>query len=476
MATFRIWAFWRRTQYAVGATLFSTCIALSVYALFFITPATCFDGEQNGQERGTDCGGNCVRICSFDVTAPAIEWARSFKVIEGQYNAVAYIQNSNKVAATPELKYKFSLHDENGLIAERSGSTILPPDSVYPIFEQRIDTGTRIPTQTFITLEEPELWIPAEAGRNQFRVVSREILDADIQPRLEARIENTALMEAQDVEIVATIFDVTGNALTSSRTFIDNFAPRSQENLVFTWPEPIAKTVRSCEVPSDIVVVLDRSGSMAADGGDPPEPLESAKKAAQNFVSQLRPSDQVAFLSYATEPSNPIEQILTGNKAQASGAIANTKMGANGTQYTNMGDAFNVAFAELESDRHRENARKVIIFMTDGDVTRPLNPNGERDVAFAAEYARQAASQAKEKDVLVYTIGFGDMFLALDGELERDSELIKSLASDPEKYFEAPTIADLTRVYRQIATDICEDGIAVIDIVPKTSTSFAPLR
>ncbi len=473
---FRAWAFWRRVQYAVGTTLAVAFIGVSMYALFFTAPPSCFDLKENGNERGIDCGGACVRICAADVTLPTVLWSRSFRVVDGQYNAVAYVENNNRVAAAPAVSYVFSLHDENGLIAERKGTTILPPNSVYPIFEQRIETGGRVPTQTFIKLEEVPLWQPAEQGRNQFRVVSREIKNSDVQPRLEATIENTALSEARDVEIVATIFDVTGNALTSSRTFIERFAPRSEQKLVFTWPEPIATTVRSCEVPSDIVVMLDRSGSMAADGGDPPEPLESAKKAAQTFVQQLHQNDQVAILSYATEPTNPMEQVLTSNKAEAINAIAGTVMGTNGTQYTNMGAAFNLAASELLSGRHRDNARKVIILLTDGDVTRPLNEKGERDVEYAAQVARDAATAAKASGALVYTIGFGAGFKSGDGTISRDVELIRELASDKDKFFEAPTIEDLMQVYQKISIDICEDGIAVIDIVPKTSTSFAPLQ
>lgn len=473
---FRAWAFWRRTQYAIGALMTITFVSLSAYALYFTSPPNCFDFKMNGDERGIDCGGACTRICAADVTAPIVQWSRSFRVVDGQYNAVAYVENKNQTAAAPVMNYTFSLHDEQGLIAERKGTTILPPNSVYPIFEQRIDTGTRIPTQTFITLEEPELWLPAQQGRNQFHVVSREIHNADIMPRLEARIENTALTEARDVEIIATIFDVTGNALTSSRTYIDRFAPRSEESLVFTWPEPIATTVRSCEVPSDIVVMLDRSGSMAADGGDPPQPLENAKDAAKSFVTQLRADDQVSILSYATEPSSPMEQVLTGNKAQALAAISSTAMGTDGTQYTNMGAAFSTAASELLSPRHREDARKVIILLTDGDVTRPLNAAGERDVEYAAQVAKDAATAAKASDILVYTIGFGAGFKSGDGTISRDVQLIRDLASDKDKYFEAPTVEELMRVYKEIASDICEDGIAVIDIVPKTSTSFEPLR
>lgn len=473
----RPWAFWRRLWYGTGFGLFWLMVFSLVYLVYFTTPATCFDLAHNGDERGIDCGGACTRICAFDVTPPQVEWARSFEITPGRYNAVAYIENRNQSAATPALPYTMKLYDANGLITERSGTSILPPNSSYPIFEARIDTDGRVPTQTIIELETADVWVPATKGRDQFTVNSRRLLSADNQPRLEAELYNNELVDADDVEVVATIFDARGNALTASRTFIDEFRARTNASVVFTWPNPIATTIRSCEVPSDVMLVLDRSGSMAADGGDPPEPLESAKRAAERFVAQLEDRDQVGFFSYATTPSSPLEQSLTQNKQQAVAAIGSTSMGEDGIQYTNMGAAFNTAVTELQSARQRDDARKVIIFMTDGDVTRPVNPEtGERDLAYAAQYARDAAAAAKAAGVMIYTIGFGEFFGEEDDAINRDVELITDLATEPRMYYEAPTVADLNRVYQEIASDICEDGAAVIDIVPKTDTLFTPLR
>lgn len=477
MAILRRWAFWRRVQYLGVLCLSLVFVFGYVYMSHFYVAASCFDGQRNGDERGVDCGGSCVRICTADVLPPEVRWARSFRVVEGQYNAVAYIENRNQTAGSPEIGYTITLYDESGIITERRGTSVLPPDSVYPIFEPRIDTGGRMPRQTFITLDPPELWLPAETGRDHFSIRDRQLFSVGTSPRLEAAIYNNQLTDARDVEVVATIFDSSGNALNASRTFVDRLTARSEDRVVFTWPEPIAATLRSCEVPSDVMVVLDRSGSMAADGGDPPEPLESAKNAARTFLQQLGSEDQVGYLSYATEPSQPIEQVLTVDRNLAASSIASTRMGEDGIQYTNMGDALRVAFTELQSARHRPDARSVIIFLTDGDVTRPVNPEtGQRDIEYAAAYARQAADLVKANDVIIYTIGFGDFFLTINDVLNRDVELIRDLASDPTKYYEAPTLADLVNVYREIAADICEDGPAVIDIVPKTGAVFSPLR
>lgn len=478
MSRFRPWAFWRRLQYGVGFFAFWSIAVTSIYFLFFYAQATCFDNLQNGAELGVDCGGKCVRICSFTVTPPQVVWAESFKIVDGQYNAVAYIENKNTEAATPALSYTFKLLEDGVVIAERSGLTILPPNSVYPIFEGRIlTTEGREPTQTIIEIEESDMWLPASVGRNQFKTLDIDLLSTDSRPRLNVQIENTELTEARDVEVVATIFDRAGKPVTASQTFIDNFAPRSTKEIAFTWPNSIAKTVRSCEVPSDIVLVLDRSGSMAADGGTPPEPLESAKSAAKTFVRLIRNTDLVSFLSYATTPSSPIEQTLTSNLTDIEAAIQNVAMGKDGVQYTDMGAALDSALTEVTSLRHREEARKIIIFLTDGDVTRPLNPQtGLADREYAANFARTMAEKAKAANVTIYTIGFGDFFKGATDEVARDVDLIRDLASEPSLFFAAPTVTELEAVYKEIAGGLCEEGPTKIEVITKTSTNFAPLQ
>ena len=478
MGTVRWWAVRRRVEYGAGFTAFWACVATLVYFGFFYTPAQCFDGVKNGTETGVDCGGSCRRICAVDVFPPQVVWAESFEVTPGQYNAVAYIENRNQAAATPELAYTIRLKDGNGVIAERSGKTILPPGSTYPIFEGKVLTkDKRKPTKTEIELSPAVLWVPASIGRTQFKTTNIALTGADSRPKLSAQLENTDIVAAKEVEVVATIFNSLGKPVTASQTLVDDIPGQSRKDIVFTWPQPIAKTVRSCEVPSDVMIVLDRSGSMAADGGTPPEPLESAKKAAQAFVGLLQPRDTFGYLSYATTPSSPLEQLLTGDAAAIRASIANTKMGTNGTQYTNMGEAFKTALAELTSARHRDDARKVIVFLTDGDVTRPVNPQtGKADREYAARYAREAADAAKAAGVVVYTIGFGDFLTAPGQEVARDTDLIRGLASDPANYYEAPTVADLEAVYKKIATSICEVGPARIEIIPKTSTGFELLQ
>ncbi len=451
----RRWAFFRRLQYGLGFGAVWLVIFVLVYLSNFYTPPNCFDNRQNGDERGVDCGGPCSSVCAFDVQKPTVQWARSFRVTENQYNAVAYIVNKNRFAGSPALPYTISLYDSNGLITQRSGTTILPPDSVYPVFEARIDTKGRVPTQTIMTVGETDNWVQATGGRNQFTVQSRTLTGADSSPRLEAQIYNNMLTEAKEVEVVATIFDMQGNALTSSRTFIDNFAGQSSRTAVFTWPEPIAKTIRSCEVPTDVVLAIDVSGSMNNDGGNPPQPITSVLQAAGAFAQRMRDGDQAALLTFATQAV--MLEPLTGNIAQVAREIAEISIDpAEERGTTNTGDALYTGMRELLSPRHNSEARKVMVLLTDGLATAP----GENPES----YALQAAQQVKQNDISLFTIGLGTQV---------NMEFITNLASSPKQAYRAVSSSQVDSIYRTITSEICEDGPAVIEIIPKTDAGFS---
>ena len=315
-----------------------------------------------------------------------------------------------------------------------------------------------MPTQTFITIDPIELWLPADQGRDQFTVTDRKLANADVDPRLDAKIYNTALTEAEDVEVVATIFDANGNALTSSRTIIDEIPPRSEVGAVFTWPEPIAGTIRSCEVPTDIVMGIDLSGSMNNDQDEPPQPITSVLTAARAFVDRLQNNDQVGVVTFATEAQ--VASRLSGDVSGVASLISMLFIDPEEEGgSTNTGDAILLAEQELNSELHSPQARRVFVLLTDGLATAP---DEEPEI-----YALTQAQMLKDSGVEVYTIGLGEQV---------NMDFVTQLASSPLHAYRALSANDVDRIYQTITASLCEDGAAVIDIVPKTDASFAPLQ
>lgn len=456
----RPWAIWRRVQYALGFFATWLMVGVLIYFVGFYQSPTCFDNVLNGEEGGVDCGGVCVRICAPTLVLPQVVWAKSFEIAEGQYNAVAYIDNPNQTAATPELKYTFQLLNQGIVVAERTGVTVLPPNSDYPVFEGRILTDSRQPvTETRLILEPAELWLPASIGRDQFRSLDIALSRSDVRPRLDVEIENTQLVAAENVEVVATVFNDLGEAVTASQTFIERIEPRSTQDIVFTWPNPIAKTVRSCIIPTDVAVGIDLSGSMNNDGDTPPQPVTTALQAASRFVNSLKDKDQVSVVTFATRAA------VTTELTSLHGAVANAILSlaiapAEESGFTNTVDALLQAQTELNSQRHNENARRVLVLLTDGLPT----ASGGEDIVGKAE---ATAKELQDDSIEIYSIGLGENV---------DREFILNIASSKSNAFFAPTGADLERIYAEITSSLCESGPTKIDVVAKTKTNFAPLR
>lgn len=456
----RLWAVGRRIQYGLGFLSVWVLVGAWVYFTNFYQPPSCFDRVQNGTETGIDCGGACVQICPADVLPPQVVWVKSFRVVDGQYNAVAYVENANQTVGTPELKYTFQLLSKGVVVAERQGMMVLPQNNVYPIFEGKIFTEAgAVVTDTKIFLEPAQLWLPADAARDQFRSVDIKLSNADTRPRLDVVLENTALKEAREVEVVATIFNDTGEPVTASETNIDYIAPRSTQNIVFTWPNSIAKTVKSCIIPTDVAVAIDLSGSMNNDGGEPPQPVTAALAAAAQFVQSLREKDQVSLITFAS--TAVVHTEFTKESDSVASSIRTLAIDASEeTGFTNTTEALLTAQNELNSTRHNADARRVLVLLTDGLPTAA----GNSDVVAEAIAAAQKLS---EDAIEVYAIGLGAGV---------NEKFIRALASGETNSFFAPTTAELERIYTEITSSLCTSGPTKIDVTAKTKTNFAPLR
>ncbi len=457
----RSWANRRRIIYgSVFGALFVFALVNSYFTHYYKSP-TCFDGKENGSETGRDCGGDCVRICAFEVLPPKLIWVNSFKIAPGQYNAVAYVENPNQFAGSPEINYTITLKNGDRTVAERKGKSILPPNSMYPFFEGRIFTEDKSDiTETLISIESPEIWQPAGIGAEQFKTRDIVLSNADNRPRLDVELENVTLNDVKDIEIVATIFNADGFPATASQTIIDSFSGKSVEDIVFTWQAPIAKTVRNCVIPTDVALVIDLSGSMNNDNDDPPQPLTDALTAASTFAGKLDKKDQLSLITFATNAT--VNDTLTSQHSGVASNILNLFIPPEEEAgFTNTFEALKLAADELNSERHNEDARRVMIVLTDG---LPTDDDDERPIV---EETETLARNLDQSGIEIYAIGLGEGV---------DQGFIGNLASSEDSTYFALNSSDLNSIYNTITGDICEVGPTKIDVIAKTTTNFTPLR
>lgn len=205
------------------------------------------DGKQNGAETGVDCGGACERACISQVDELSVLWARSFRVIPGRYNAVAYLENHNKNVAVNKISYRFRFADANNVyIGKREGSTFIPPSGKIAVFEPAINIGNSIPVYTTFEFTQMPEWVQVVEERiNQSQIIFSKVLLANetTSPKLFLSVKNDSLSVVKDLNIVAILYDNNHNAISASRTFMERLLEEEEKEASFTWPEPFSSVV-----------------------------------------------------------------------------------------------------------------------------------------------------------------------------------------------------------------------------------------
>lgn len=195
--------------------------------------------------------------------------------------------------------------------------------------------------------------------------------------------------------------------------------------------------------PTDIVLVLDRSGSMAG------SPLANMKAGAKAFIDiideatdssqdgQIGSGSRIGIVSFA-DTAEDDTQLIT-SVAELKSAVDGIKAGGS----TNHASAFEKAMQLF--DPMSSNA-KVIVMFTDGKTTAGLPP-------------APAAAAARASGIIIYCIGL----VGADGI---DVNVLNEWATDPDASHVAvtPDDADLEELFRDLAANISKTGATNIMI------------
>jgi len=176
-----------------------------------------------------------------------------------------------------------------------------------------------------------------------------------------------------------------------------------------------------------------------------PKKIVAAKSAADNFVDFLGTNDQSAVISFANEAI--LNKGLSNDHLASQGAI--NSMVASGA--TNIGDAIKRGIQELQSNRVNPQAGHIMILLTDGKANKP-NGNGNDENPADVAYAQNQAVIAATAGFKIFTIGLGS-----DGEI--DQTMLQNIANTTDaQYYHAPTQNDLQAIYSAISERVCQYG------------------
>jgi hypothetical protein len=242
------WAARRRVK--IIAVL--TAVVFVVFAIYILVglyePPSCSDGVQNQQELGIDCEGPCELLCPQTVAPLKVRWARSLEVSSNMWSAIAYVENPNIEGYVRDLQYVFTFYDRSGeLLLERRGTTFATHEQILPIFEGRIDTGDTSPYRTVLQFVGGTPWVRVPSVYD-VEVVEETLRNTQTKPTLTAQLINQEPRILNDVMVVAIVYDIDGNAIAASETYVETLPARGKRKITFSWPQRFAGVAERIEI------------------------------------------------------------------------------------------------------------------------------------------------------------------------------------------------------------------------------------
>ena len=225
----------RQIRYFLIVVIFIASVAGSFY--WYTKPApSCFDGKLNQNERGVDCGGSCLKVCSADVIPLQTVWIRPFEIIPGSYSVIGLFENHNRDLGVDRLAYTIRLvNDLGATIATRSGETFVNPQEKFVIFESALPTGGQKPVRAFIEFNSNVSWATPKIDRPILTVVRKEISNDD-KPLLHAVVTNTSVYDLESIVVPVVLSGNDNNVFTGSATLVESLPRGASKDMYFTWP------------------------------------------------------------------------------------------------------------------------------------------------------------------------------------------------------------------------------------------------
>jgi uncharacterized protein YegL len=205
-------------------------------------------------------------------------------------------------------------------------------------------------------------------------------------------------------------------------------------------------------VPNDVVLIIDKSGSMSPAYNNGEDKMQNAKDAAKGFVDLMdMTKHRVAVVDFSS--ASMIGTLpFTTDKNVAKNYIDGIQ--ANGATAT--GDAIQAAINLLAD--HRPEAQPVIVIMSDGDANQPsVDPYG---------YAKQKAQEAKDAGIIFYTIAL--LGTNENPDTSGPNQLLKEMATTAAHHHFVLGSIGLADIYAAIVKEIglaSAYDVTVTDIV-----------
>jgi Ca-activated chloride channel family protein len=182
---------------------------------------------------------------------------------------------------------------------------------------------------------------------------------------------------------------------------------------------------RKTKKAADVVVVFDKSGSMAG------EPLAEAKRGAKAFLATLDPRDDVTLLFFDGKVYAPFGPVAVGKaRSELEARIDGISADGETAVYDATHDAYALLAGRRKTAAHRIRAAVVMTDGVDNKSTRSLE-------------AVRGELRGEDRAATIFTIAYG-------GASSRDA--LQGLAADGGGSFSEGDVSSIIQIYRDLAS------------------------
>jgi hypothetical protein len=220
------------------------------------TAPTCFDGKQNQNEEGLDCGGVCQKQCEkvFKTQDLIVKEKAFVEGGQGKYDVMARISNPNNELGGGEFSYDFKLEDSSGsILAERKGkSFILPVESKY-IIETGLDTASA-PQNIKVTVGDTK-WVEFVGYENpELNIYNKryDLISSGVgYSEAKGLLRNESAFDFDSIKINVVLRDETGKPVAFNSTEMNTINSGEQRDFRLLWPVNFPGSVQGVEMEAE---------------------------------------------------------------------------------------------------------------------------------------------------------------------------------------------------------------------------------
>ncbi|HRY76651.1 MAG TPA: hypothetical protein P5524_00610 [Candidatus Paceibacterota bacterium] len=230
---------WRKRKKLIIA-IFPSILFILIIGLIIILsqPApTCFDGKENGEETGIDCGGSCV--------ACGVKYASPLEVISSDILGIGQnaseltikVRNSNADYGA-QFSYQINVISLLGeKVSEASGESFVLPHSDKYLIEPKVPFKAADLSRAEVIITKTEWFSLNKSSNDLFDIYDRKarILEAAQSGYLEVsgKIANKISHDFSTVDLTFIVYSKTGRLLYAAKTEISNLKANDIKDFVY---------------------------------------------------------------------------------------------------------------------------------------------------------------------------------------------------------------------------------------------------